>query len=73
MSRFELVRAKMVKWLQFEARFILQPGHVQLGVVANPALHEPPDADQHWNGLSLPFVVRAHGRIGKLDPKALAP
>jgi len=31
------------------------------------------DADQHWNGLSLPFVVRAHGHIGKLDPKALAP
>jgi len=23
----------MVKWLQFEARFILQPGHVQLGAV----------------------------------------
>jgi photosystem II stability/assembly factor-like uncharacterized protein len=34
----------------------------------NPALNEPTDADQHWNALSLPFVVGPHGRIGKLRP-----
>jgi photosystem II stability/assembly factor-like uncharacterized protein len=39
----------------------------------NPALNEPADADQHWNALSLPFVVGPHGRIGKLNAKALAP
>jgi photosystem II stability/assembly factor-like uncharacterized protein len=37
----------------------------------DPALHDPPDADQHWNALSLPFVVGPHGRIGKLRPEAL--
>jgi hypothetical protein len=37
----------------------------------NPALHEPADADQHWNALSLPYVVGPHGRIGKLRPDAL--
>jgi len=37
----------------------------------NPALHEPADADQHWNALSLPFVVGTHGRIGKLRAGAL--
>ena len=31
------------------------------------------DADQHWNALSLPFVVGPHGRIGKLRPAALIP
>ncbi len=36
------------------------------------ALHEAPDADRDWNALSLPFVVGPHGRIGKLNPKALA-
>jgi len=36
------------------------------------ALHEPDDADKNWNALSLPFVVGPHGRIGKLNPKALA-
>ena len=36
------------------------------------ALHEAPDADRNWNALSLPFVVGPHGRIGKLNPKALA-
>jgi len=30
-----------------------------------------PDEDQHWNALSLPFVVGPHGRIGKLRPTAL--
>jgi photosystem II stability/assembly factor-like uncharacterized protein len=34
---------------------------------------EPPDADQHWNALSLPFVVGPHGRIGKLRPAAVLP
>jgi photosystem II stability/assembly factor-like uncharacterized protein len=37
------------------------------------ALHEAPDADRNWNALSLPFVVGRHGRIGKLNPKALGP
>jgi len=37
------------------------------------ASHETPDADRDWNALSLPFVVGPHGRIGKLNPKALAP
>jgi hypothetical protein len=36
------------------------------------ALHEVPDADRDWNALSLPFVVGPHGRIGKLNAKALA-
>ncbi|HEX4155901.1 MAG TPA: hypothetical protein VHY48_09825 [Acidobacteriaceae bacterium] len=36
----------------------------------NPKL-DPPDADQHWNALSLPFVVGPHGRIGLLRPSAL--
>ena len=38
----------------------------------DPAMHEAPDADRDWNALSLPFVVGPHGRIGKLNPKALA-
>jgi hypothetical protein len=37
------------------------------------ASHEAPDADRDWNALSLPFVVGPHGRIGKLNPHALAP
>jgi hypothetical protein len=37
----------------------------------DPALHESPDAGCDWNALSLPFVVGPHGRIGKLNPKAL--
>jgi hypothetical protein len=37
----------------------------------DPALHEAPDADRNWNALSLPFVVGPHGRIGKLNSKAL--
>ncbi|MGA2570791.1 MAG: YCF48-related protein [Terracidiphilus sp.] len=39
----------------------------------DPAMHETPDADRNWNALSLPFVVGPHGRIGKLNPHALAP
>jgi photosystem II stability/assembly factor-like uncharacterized protein len=36
------------------------------------AQHEAPDADKNWNALSLPFVVGPKGRIGKLNPTALA-
>ena len=38
-----------------------------------PSASDPPDADQHWNALSLPFAVGPHGRIGKLRPTALKP
>jgi hypothetical protein len=37
----------------------------------NAALHAPADADQHWNALSLPFVVGPKGRIGKLQVGAI--
>jgi hypothetical protein len=37
-----------------------------------PTASEPPDADQNWNALSLPFVVGPKGRIGKLRPTALS-
>lgn len=36
-----------------------------------PKAGEPGDADQHWNALSLPYVVGPHGRIGKLRTDAL--
>ena len=36
-----------------------------------PGPGEAPDADQHWNALSLPFVVGPHGRIGILHEDAL--
>ena len=39
----------------------------------DPARHDPPDADRHWNALSLPFAVGPHGRIGKLNPATLHP
>ena len=35
-----------------------------------PAHGDTPDADQHWNAISLPFVVGSKGRIGKLHPEA---
>jgi photosystem II stability/assembly factor-like uncharacterized protein len=38
-----------------------------------PSPTDAPDADQHWNALSLPFVVGPHGRIGILNPTALKP
>jgi len=38
-----------------------------------PGPTDAPDADQHWNALSLPFVVGPHGRIGVLNPAALKP
>ncbi len=37
----------------------------------DPAANDTPDADQHWNALSLPFVVGPKGRIGLLRPDAL--
>ena len=33
----------------------------------DPAANDTPDADQHWNALSLPFVVGPKGRIGLRD------
>jgi photosystem II stability/assembly factor-like uncharacterized protein len=36
-----------------------------------PSPTDTPDADRHWNALSLPFVVGPHGRIGILNPTAL--
>jgi photosystem II stability/assembly factor-like uncharacterized protein len=38
----------------------------------NPRFHDAPDADQHWNALSLPYAVGPHGRIATLRPSALA-
>jgi photosystem II stability/assembly factor-like uncharacterized protein len=38
-----------------------------------PTASDPPDADQHWNALSLPFVVGPHGRIGKSRMDTLKP
>ncbi len=37
-----------------------------------PQPGEAPDLDRNWNALSLPFVVGPHGRIGLLNPAALA-
>ncbi|HTV10178.1 MAG TPA: hypothetical protein VMD97_14130 [Candidatus Aquilonibacter sp.] len=37
----------------------------------DPKYNEASDADQHWNALSLPYVVGPHGRIGTLRPSAL--
>ncbi len=39
----------------------------------DPKYTDTPDADQHWNALSLPFVVGPHGRIGTLRASALQP
>jgi hypothetical protein len=39
----------------------------------NPRFKDPPDADQHWNALSLPYAVGPHGRIATLRPTALQP
>jgi photosystem II stability/assembly factor-like uncharacterized protein len=36
-----------------------------------PIAGDAPDADQHWNALSLPFVVGPKGRIGLLEVDAL--
>ncbi len=37
-----------------------------------PAASGATEEDQHWNALSLPFVVGPHGRIGLLRPDAIA-
>ncbi len=37
-----------------------------------PGYGDDPDADKHWNALSLPYVVGPHGRIGRLRDDALA-
>ena len=37
----------------------------------DPKFNDPPDADQHWNALSLPYAVGPHGRIATLRPSAL--
>jgi hypothetical protein len=37
----------------------------------DPAFNDTPDADQHWNALSLPYVVGPHGRIATLRPGAI--
>jgi photosystem II stability/assembly factor-like uncharacterized protein len=37
----------------------------------DPKFNDTPDADQHWNALSLPYAVGPHGRIGTLRPSAL--
>jgi hypothetical protein len=39
----------------------------------HPTNNDAPDADQHWNALSLPYAVGPHGRIGLLNPSALRP
>jgi hypothetical protein len=40
----------------------------------NPAFPDTqPDEDQHWNALSLPFVVGPHGRIATLRRSVLTP
>jgi hypothetical protein len=39
----------------------------------HPTGNEAPDADQHWNALSLPYAVGPHGRVGILNPSALKP
>ena len=39
----------------------------------HPIGNEDPDADQHWNALSLPYAVGSHGRVGILDRSALKP
>ena len=39
----------------------------------HPTNNDAPDADQHWNALSLPYAVGPHGRIGILNPSALQP
>ena len=39
----------------------------------NHKFNDTPDADQHWNALSLPYAVGPHGRIATLRPSALTP
>ena len=37
----------------------------------DPKFNDAPDADQHWNALSLPYAVGPHGRIATLRLSAL--
>ena len=37
----------------------------------DPKFNDTPDADQHWNALSLPYAVGPHGRIATLRPSSL--
>ena len=37
----------------------------------NSQVRDALDADQHWNSLSLPYLVGPHGRIGILRPSEL--
>lgn len=37
----------------------------------HPNKFETPDADRNWNAIALPFAVGPHGRIGKLNHRAL--
>jgi len=39
----------------------------------DPKFNDTPDADQHWNALSLPYAVGPHGRIGTLRTSTLKP
>jgi hypothetical protein len=39
----------------------------------HPTGNEDPDADQHWNALSLPYAVGPHGRVGILNRSTLKP
>jgi len=43
-------------------------------LLPDPSASNPPDRfpeDQHWNALSLSYVVGPHGRIGILRPSAM--
>jgi len=48
-------------------------GHNWHPLKPDPKSGDQPDADQHWNALSLPYAVGPHGRIGFLRPDALSP
>ena len=48
-------------------------GHNWRALKPDPAAHDTPDADAHWNALSLPFVVGPKGRIGLRDGTASTP
>ena len=48
-------------------------GHNWHPLKPDPKSGDQPDADQHWNALSLPYAVGPHGRIGLLRPDALSP
>jgi photosystem II stability/assembly factor-like uncharacterized protein len=41
-------------------------------LLPDPKFNDPADSDQHWNALSLPYVVGPGGRIGILRSSALS-